>query len=158
MKNALPPEQLPEATILLTEIEQQLSNFLELLETEKLAIRQSDFDSLEKNTSEKSEQAKTLEITSEKLSTLLHHPLSDLLENPELIGVESLQQKLDKIRILSVSCHDLNQANGISIQILNNMNDYTLNLITGHDPNTKLYGSKGETQKPKKTGNTLGKA
>lgn len=86
------------------------------------------------------------------LSTLFKPDFSSTLPKP-------LQKNIQQVIDLSNQCHDLNQSNGISIQILSNINQHTLNLISGKEsPNIKLYGSTGETKTSNTSKAPLGKA
>ncbi len=93
---------------------------------------------------------------------LIKHQLSfsELLKDniPPSIP-SSITNTLQSIIQLSQQCHDLNQSNGISIQILKHLNQYTLNLISGHEsPPVTLYSAKGKTQSSTTTPPPLGKA
>ena len=149
----------------------QIAQFLSLLEhfyntllSESQALKSNDSEQIsnilpEKNqlSEEISQLTQTLEsqLTRQQLTlaSLFDSTLSSNLPQP-------LQQNIERIVTLSNQCHDLNQSNGISIQILKNLNQHTLNLISGKEPsNVKLYSAKGEA---KSSGSTpqkpLGKA
>ena len=140
-----------------------LEAFQSILQSESHALKSNHTDQLATTLSVKSEltekislltQAieKQLDTQSLTLSTLLSAKLPSNLP-------QSLQQNIQHLITLSNQCHDLNQANGISIQILNNINQHTLKILSGQESsNVKLYSASGETQTSESTKTPIGKA
>ena len=145
---------------LLNKMQILLTSFEETLEVEKQAIRHSKFDALQQNTATKAKLADQLDQLASQIETEIQIPFSELLDAIDLFPESQMDVKdrLTKINQLTNQCHDLNLANGISINILNNMNNFTLNLLSGRDPNSKTYSAKGQKQEPATTGRALGKA
>ena len=71
---------------------------------------------------------------------------------------QDIQSKINNLTPLIESCHDKNLANGMSIQILSNINQHTLDLITGKQHDVNLYGSSGEKTRASNKQSNLGKA
>lgn len=70
----------------------------------------------------------------------------------------SLQKTFTDLIQLTNQCHDLNQANGMTVQTLNNMNQAALDILTGQaEPASQIYGASGERKKSKQQ-TSLGKA
>lgn len=152
------------------ELPSQIAQFLQLLESFKEALL-SESQALKSNNTE--QLSTTLSVKnelSEKISQLtqaIEQQLNtqqltlSVLLSPEISPdlPQTMQQNIQRLILLSNQCHDLNQANGISIQILNNINQHTLKILSGQEsPNIKLYGARGKTQATKPTKNPLGKA
>ncbi|VAW48560.1 hypothetical protein MNBD_GAMMA04-1372 [hydrothermal vent metagenome] len=148
----------------------QMAQFLQLLD----AFQQTLLSESEALKSNLTNQLATTLLTKEKLAkdiSLLTQSIEARLKTKQLtlsvlLSTQlpsnlplSMQQDIQHIITLSNQCHDLNQANGISIQILNNINQHALNTISGQEaPNIKLYSASGETQTPESIKKTLGKA
>lgn len=143
-----------------------VDDFFICLEKESSAIANGPVETLEEMTEGKQRSALNLEKATQAAQQFLQnsdHTLEQLLSSEpsrdELplakTTSEALRALTDKIR----QCYDLNQANGISIQALRNINQHTLDLITGKEKEVKLYGSSGTTPSSSKgPGSHLGKA
>ena len=144
------------------ELTRQLTSFAELLDKEALAIKNNDAEQLTDLTSQKQTLSNQLESLSDQLNQLLK-PLSltlqDFTDKARFSALPDEVQADTKALIqLIEECHDKNLANGMSIQILSNINQYALDLMSGKQAqDVKLYGASGEkTQNSDK--NSLGKA
>jgi len=147
----------------LASLQTLLDGFLTLLQNEKDAIKHSQIEQLSQIISDKSEASFELENRMTQLNQLakarFDQTFTDLLaQSDNLTNLEpDERQALQETQQLTLKCHDLNQANGIAIQILKNMNEFTLSLVSGNDPDFKTYGSKGQKHRSR-SGQTLGKA
>ena len=101
---------------------------------------------LEKATANISVQIKPLRI-----ERLLEEP-SHYSNNLELLNL------IKRCSERTVECHDQNLSNGMSIQILSNINNQMLHMMKGDPNDVKLYGSKGSKQPQALGKTTLGKA
>jgi len=142
---------------------QQLESFLETLQSESQALKSDQPDQLSSILSIKSvlaEEISRLTQTIEKQLNTQKLTLPDLLSSKRPSNLpQAMQHNIQQLITLSNQCHDLNQANGISIQVLNNINRHTLKILSGQEfSNVKLYGATGETQTSASTKNPLGKA
>jgi flagellar biosynthesis/type III secretory pathway chaperone len=71
---------------------------------------------------------------------------------------ENLQKTFHQLIELTNECHDMNLANGMTVQTLSNINQASLNILTGQNPaSSQIYGASGERQKSKNQ-TSLGKA
>lgn len=139
-----------------------LKQFSEILDQESDFIKKNQADQLIHVTQSKQDLAERLNsLTNELDETLANKSLKliSLVDSPSfaLFSLEQ-QAEIKQLLVLIQQCHDKNLANGMSIQILSNINEHTLNLISGkHQQDVKLYGSSGEKTT---TGSqsTLGKA
>lgn len=139
-------------------LHQELESFFEILQIEKEAIRHSDTEKLEQNLTKKSTSADLIEQHIQHIENLTGRSLLDWFsqENSQELGEWS--QSIVELKALTQNCHDLNIANGISINILNNMNNVSLGILSGKDPDMKTYGAKGQARSGKDQGRTIGKA
>jgi len=87
------------------------------------------------------------------------HHFFELVDHPLFLSLPaSIQTKINLARSLSQTCHDLNLANGMAIQILSNINQVSLQILTGQtQTDSKLYGASGATTQSKSQ-SSLGKA
>lgn len=69
----------------------------------------------------------------------------------------SLQNKLKQLVDIINECHDINLSNGMTVQILSNFNQVSLNILTGQEATPSMYESTG-TQNIPQNKNSLGKA
>jgi flagellar biosynthesis/type III secretory pathway chaperone len=70
-----------------------------------------------------------------------------------------LQQQIHALNAIIQACFDLNTSNGVSIQILNTLNQHTLDLISGKSATKiNLYDASGESKVTSGQQNSLGKA
>ncbi|MCF6298361.1 MAG: flagellar protein FlgN [Thiomicrorhabdus sp.] len=148
----------------------QIAQFLQLLETfhetllsESQALKSNNTDQLSTTILVKSELTEKISLLTQSIENQLKTQqlsLSALLSSTLPSNLpQAMQQNIQRLILLSNQCHDLNQANGISIQILNNINQQTIKIISGQEPpNVKLYGATGETQTSASAKNPLGKA
>lgn len=139
-----------------------LKDFSELLDLEAESIKKNLADQILFTTANKQELAdklnsETIELNSNleknnlNLTTLIQSPIFKTLP-------KELQQKTQSLLSLIQECHDKNLANGMTIQMLSNINQHALDLVSGkHKQDVKLYGSSGEkTQSGNQS--SLGKA
>lgn len=87
-------------------------------------------------------QAQISETTPSNMS------LTELLNSPELATLPAnLQHKIQSVMVIIQTCFDLNTSNGMSIQILNTLNQHTLDLISGKAATKiNLYDASGESK------------
>jgi len=139
-----------------------LKQFSDILDQESDTIKKSQADQLIQITQSKKDLAEQLNLLTNELDQTLANQnlnLISLVNSPSFTLFSEEQQAEIKHSILLVQqCHDKNLANGMSIQMLSNINKHTLDLISGkQQQDVKLYGSSGEKTT---TGSqsTLGKA
>ncbi|QKI89592.1 flagellar export chaperone FlgN [Thiomicrorhabdus xiamenensis] len=143
-----------------------VDDFFICLEKESSAISNGTVDMLEEMTEGKQRSALNLEKATQMAQNYLQntdHTLEQLLASETARDTLSLEQTIsEQLHALTAKirqCYDLNQANGIAIQALKNINQHTLNLITGKEKEVKLYGSSGAASSSGKgPGSHLGKA
>lgn len=142
-----------------------LHDFHDILESESAHLKQPPSEALSRTLEQKSAVAQQLESELNTIEELLkpHNngaTFIDLAKDNAFSSIsDSLQVKVDRIIQLSQDCHDLNTSNGIAIQILSNINDFSIDLLTGKSSaEVKLYGSSGEKQLHNQNQSTLGKA
>lgn len=142
-----------------------LHEFHKILQTESSMLKQPPSEALTQTLEKKAAAAQQLESALHTLEILLKphsngKSLMDLAKNNAFSAIsDSLQVKVDDIMKLSQACHDMNTSNGIAIQILTNINEFSIDLLTGKSTaEVKLYGSSGEKQLHSKSQSTLGKA
>lgn len=142
-----------------------LHEFHQILQDESSLLKQPPSEALTANLEQKAATAQQVEselLTLEKI--LSPHAngasLMDLARNGAFAEIsDSLQVQVEHFMKLSQACHDLNTSNGIAIQILSNINDFSIDLLTGKSTaEVKLYGSSGEKQLHTQSHSTLGKA
>lgn len=126
-----------------------LNDFSNLLDQEAQAIKKNDSEALiqastaKQNLSIELDQATAelnLSLTplSLNLADFTHHEKFSKLPVDVQNNVKSLISQIE-------TCHDKNLANGMSIQILSNINQHALDLMSGKQgQDVKLYGSSGE--------------
>lgn len=144
------------------ELAELLTQFSNTLDQEAEAIKKNDTESLlETNTLKQSlaEQLNTCGNSVEQDlapfdTNLIDFSMHDQFQSISINSQEKVKQTIN----LTVECHDKNLANGMSIQILSNINQQALDILSGKtDADVKLYGSSGEqTQSGQQK--TLGKA
>lgn len=150
--------------LLLDELSSNLKSFFEVLTQEKQAIRSSDLEALQQTLEAKTELSEQIEKSVQSSEQLLGAPLSEFFNDKSSLQLENrsdleiVRKKLQTIAALTEDCHDLNLANGLSINTLSNINQFTLNLMSGKDPDSKTYGASGQTHPGKTTGRSIGKA
>lgn len=159
-------------TSLVADLTRLLEGFLVALQNESAALKKNDSTQLTAVLVSKQTLSEEIELLTPKLeSGLKAHNLSlkTLAElqadatpskSSKLAKLpEALQHDLQALAIISEQCQDLNQANGMAIQMLNNINQHALNLISGKsDPKVQLYGASGATTATSNTKTSLGKA
>ena len=139
-----------------------LKQFSEILDQESDIIKKNQAEQLIQVTQSKQNLANQLNsLTVELDQTLANQNLNliSLVSSPSFnLFSEEQQTEIKQTLVLIQKCHDKNLANGMSIQMLSNINKHTLDLISGKtQQDVKLYGSSGEKTT---TGSqsTLGKA
>ena len=161
LKNILQIEQLPSHIVQFLAL---LEDFHNVLLSETQALKSNNSDQLSKLLPSKSQLSEDIAQRTKTLESLLNTQqltLTNLFDSTLSENIpKPLQHNIEQIITLSNQCHDLNQSNGISIQILSNLNQHTLNLVSGKEPsNVKLYSAKGETKSSGQTAQKpLGKA
>lgn len=150
-------------TSLVAALTHLFESFYTSLQTESEALKKNDSEQLILTSTMKQQQSEEIaRLTAELESNLKANKLTlaNLFEmNVSTTLPKALQQAIQKLVAISDQCQDLNQANGMTIQILSNINKHALNLISGKtQPNVRLYGSSGTTTAPSNTKKTLGKA
>lgn len=164
MTQALASLDIPQFSSQIDELNQLLLEFQALLETESTLLKKSDATALSSSTQTKS-------LVTEKIDILVNEINNNLPKNSisehffELADKKmfsdistTLQNQVDKTMSLTQSCHDLNMANGMAIQILTNINQVSLQILTGQtQADANLYGASGVTTQ-NKSKSSLGKA
>ncbi len=150
-------------TSLVADLTHLLESFYTSLQTESEALKTNDSEQLTLTSATKHQQTdEILRLTAELESSLKANNLTfaNLFElNVSTTLPKALQQATQQLVATSDQCQDLNQANGMTIQILSNINKHALNLISGKpQSNVQLYGSSGITTASSNTKKTLGKA
>lgn len=140
-----------------------LTQFKSLLENEATLLKQFNVEDLPTLLEQKSSLSETIEQHFKQLNTGLGAQtpkrLDDWLQDEIFSNLSTpLQKTFTDLIQLTNECHDLNQANGMTVQTLNNLNQAALDILTGQTaPSSQIYGASGERQKSKKQ-TTLGKA
>jgi flagella synthesis protein FlgN len=148
---------------LVAELVKQLNEFSKALDTETETIRKNDSDGLTKSNQVKQKLSDSLSETSNKLEASLQPLDTNIIDLPKHqvfseFGQE-LQAQVNHLIALTVECHDKNLANGMSIQILSNINQNALDMISGKsDRDVNLYGASGEKTQTGSSKKSLGKA
>ena len=150
-------------TSLVAELTQLLESFYTSLQNESEALKKNDSEKLLQTATLKQAQSEKIASLTAQLELNLKASKLTLANLFELKTSETLpkalQQAAQKLVAVSDQCQDLNQANGMSIQLLSNINKNALNLISGKaQPNVQLYGSSGVTTASSNTKTSLGKA
>lgn len=156
MNKTAPSEKSEHILALFSRLQKELDLFLSILNDEKTAIQKSNIQLIEEVSQKKSNSADAIEATSKTIEKDTGRSISEWLTDETLEG--EIKTLVEQVHTQTTECHDLNMANGLSINILNNMNSFTLNLISGKDPDMKTYGSKGQAHASKDKNRTLGKA
>lgn len=140
-----------------------LIEFKNLLLKEAELLKSYDFETLPELLDHKSKLSGQIEQQFFTLTSCFDHPapqkLDALLNEPAFLGVQMPIQKsfIDLITLIN-ECHDLNLVNGIIVQTLSNMNQVSLNILTGQTSSSgQIYSATGERQNSKKQ-TSLGKA
>lgn len=148
MKSLNSIEQLPSHIVQFLSL---LERFYNALLSESQALKTNNSEQLSNilpSKNQLSEEISQLTQTIELLLKTQQLSLTNLFNLPPPSKLpQPLQQNIERIVALSNQCHDLNQSNGISIKILKDLNQHTLNLISGKEAsNVKLYSAKGEAK------------
>jgi len=141
-----------------------LRDFQNLLNLESQQLKQNDPSALVNSSQTKNQLTDKIDA----LVATIQKDLPDDLQNQHFFELANqnafadvsheLQTKLEESLALTQTCHDLNLANGMAIQILSNMNQVSLQILTGQSQTeSKLYGSSGSPSKHKSQ-SSLGKA
>lgn len=146
----------------IAELMHLLNQFSEILDQESDIIKKNQADQLVKITQSKQSLAEELNSSTIELDKTLASKdlnLISLVSSPSFTLLSEQQQaETNQLIALIQQCQDKNLANGMSIQMLSNINKHTLDLISGkHQQDVKLYGSSGE-KTTAGSQNTLGKA
>lgn len=147
-------------------LNQQLLAFEKNLQTESELLHKNQPEALSQHSETKAalvqEIQTQLALIESQLNTADPKKPTNLIELTRLHAFsdlsDALQKKVDQTLALTESCSDLNDANGIAIQILNNINQASIHILAGQaDTSLNLYGASGETRQSKQ-GSSLGKA
>lgn len=141
-----------------------LLNFQTLLENESKNLKSSDTSDLLTTAQAKEQLTVNIELLVQQINKALPSSLQnkhffELAQQSAFSAISNeLQANVDKCLALSQACHDLNMANGMAIQILSNINEVSLQILTGQNQSdSKLYGASGATTQ-NKLKSSLGKA
>ncbi len=150
-------------TSLVADLTHLLESFFESLEAESKALKKYDPEQLTLTSSikqSKSEEVATVTSLLESNLNASQLTLSNLFDSDLSTKLpKALQQDIKRLALLSDRCQALNQANGMAILMLSNINEHALDLISGKEsPNVKLYGASGVSTTSSKTKKSLGKA
>ncbi len=150
-------------TSLVAELTHLFESFYNALQTESEALKKNNSEQLTLSSSTKQEQSEGIAHLTGQLESSLkanNLTLANLFDVKVAATLpKALQQATQKLVAISDQCQDLNQANGMAIQMLSNINKHALNLISGKtQSNVQLYGSSGVTTASSNTKTSLGKA
>lgn len=139
-----------------------LTRFQTLLEQEASFLKSNQVDQLPSLLEEKSQLS--VEVNNIFQSFIDQIPQDnstlDQLTESEIFQTfpSGLQQQVTSIIEKINLCHDLNLSNGMTVQILSNLNQVSLNILTGQgNTDSSSYGASGEKHKAKNK-TTLGQA
>lgn len=146
-------------------LEPLLRQFLAVLETEAEQLKHGDADALLAAIQPKAQLGDALESAFTQIATHLpsqDNPATSLMElaksNAFAAVSPQLQQQVNRMVELIEDCHALNAANGIAIRILSNINQTSLQILSGHSgEKVDLYSASGE-RTTAKSHSSLGKA
>ncbi len=132
-----------------SELARLLNEFSGVLDNEAQAIKKNDAERLLKSNTSKQQIAEQLNQAGNALETTLAVFSTNLIDfsvhDYFATLPENTQEQVKEVINLTVDCHDKNLANGMSIQILSNINQNALDLISGKGKqDVKLYGASGE--------------
>jgi len=128
---------------------QVLNQFLNTLDLETEAIKKNLTQQLIDASSHKSDLANQIEEKNQTLNSMLEKSNVTLDSLPDssifnTLPTEIQNNTLALIKLIQ-KCHDKNLANGMSIQMLSNINQHALDLMSGKQKDdAKLYSSSGE--------------
>jgi len=139
-----------------------LLEFKTLLETESDLLKANNAEEIIKTSQTKNQITDKINTQVQTIQNILPKKSKHFFELAQEKSFselsDDLQSKVEQSIELSQVCHDLNMANGMAIQILSNMNQVSLKILTGHNQaEHNLYGSTGSTTQSK-TKSSLGKA
>jgi flagellar biosynthesis/type III secretory pathway chaperone len=145
-------------------LNQLLLDFQALLKSESDLLTQSDLEHLSEIVEKKAELGQKIETASLELDKHFdkldsENTFFSLAQGKAFASIsEELQNKVDQVLAQSQACNDLNLSNGITIQILSNINQVSINLLRQQpESDVNLYNSTGESKKVKGS-SSLGKA
>lgn len=143
-----------------TGLHQELLSFLSLLQSEADAIKQQNLSQLESISEQKNQLSLKIDTQSSMIAQNLSKiALADFFKHPDAFSENpTLITTVNKTFELTTKCHDLNLANGMSIQILSNFNQQMLRLFKGNQAQAQVYGASGNKEQPSLSKTTLGKA
>jgi len=139
-----------------------LDQFSDVLDTEASCIKNNLPEKLIENAQNKNALAIELTDTSNKIEKQLEPFNLSLITLVDDSSFQTLsvntQSNITELKAKIEACHDKNIANGMSIQMLSNINQHALDLIAGKPQDLKLYGSSGEKTNSSSSQGSLGKA
>lgn len=139
-----------------------LEKFSNILDSESDCIKKNQPEKLLEVAAIKSDIANQLNISTKSIEIILkplNLNITTLSQSNEFKALDqSVQSNLKTLVPKIAACQDKNLANGMSIQILSNINQHTLDLISGKQQDVKLYGSSGEKTRTGNKQSNLGKA
>lgn len=152
----------------LSALENELGQFKHLLEQESDLLKHNNITDLPEVALNKQDLSQKIETLVQSLNKTLQTNANDaalqhffdLISSDFVNNIpQELKQHIEQIKELTQACHDLNLANGMSIQILNNINEVSLSLFAGQGSNKEsTYSAKGEKSSSNSPRSSLGKA
>lgn len=140
-----------------------MSQFKEILQQESNLLKKFNIENLPALLEKKSALSETIEDTFKQLNLCLGSESPKTLDawlTSDIFATlpKELQKNFKELIKITNECHDMNLANGMTVQTLNNLNQASLNILTGQTAASgQVYGATGERQKSK-TQTSLGKA
>lgn len=128
---------------------QILNQFLDALSLETEAIKKNLTQQLLDASSLKSDLANQIEEKTQTLNTILEksNVTINYLSDSSIFSTLPIEIQNNSLALIELiqKCQDKNLANGMSIQMLSNINQHALDLISGKKKDdTNLYSSSGE--------------
>ncbi|MDX1353485.1 MAG: flagellar protein FlgN [Thiomicrorhabdus sp.] len=162
MSNQTSELTINQLTSQIDELVHLLQAFSDILDSEAEHIKKNQPEQLTDTTAIKSDMANQLSAATIALEASLkplNLNISTLIQSDAFKTFPpSTQAKVTELISMIEACHDKNLANGMSIQILSNINQHALDLLSGKPQDVKLYGSSGEKTRAANKQSNLGKA
>ncbi len=138
-----------------------LSSFKEVLIAESTLLKTTQFEMLPALLEKKAALSNNLETTHLEFTKTFEADeltLDKFMKSEEYKELPSdLKNKLSNLILVINECHDINLTNGMTVAILSNYNQTSLNILTGQETIPPIYGSTGSTS-TRKNKNSLGQA
>ncbi|VAW46766.1 hypothetical protein MNBD_GAMMA03-1642 [hydrothermal vent metagenome] len=163
MANSNSIQQIEQFTSQIVQFLTLLETFYQTLSSETQALKTNNTEKISEIIPVKHQLSEQLSQKTQAIESLLQAETLTLATvfTPEFSSQlsSSLRAHIQKVIELSTQCQNLNQSNGISIQILSNINQHAINLVSGKETsNVKLYSASGETHRSTNTNPPIGKA